>query len=269
MEFVFDTDTAVTLVDSHTYEGQIREAWSVGRGPNGGYVAAIILRAMGLALDDPARRPRSLTLHYLEPLAAGPCRISTTVERSGRSLTTLSARLTQDGRTCALALAAFAVPKASLTYTDTGMPDVTPIEQAVRLPRLEENPAFTRQYDYRWAAGDLPFSGSRHARVGGWIRLAEPRIADDLLVAAYTDAWMPCIFPVVNEPVAAPTIDLTIHFRADLPLPQAQPEDYYLAVFSSRLATGGVFEEDGEVWSRDGVLLAQSRQLALLPTLRG
>jgi acyl-CoA thioesterase len=34
--------------------------------------------------------------------------------------------------------------------------------------------------------------------------------------------------------------------------------------FESRLAAGGLWEEDGEVWSRDGRLLAQSRQLAMI-----
>jgi hypothetical protein len=42
------------------------------------------------------------------------------------------------------------------------------------------------------------------------------------------------------------------------------PEDHCLAVFHSRLAHGGYVEEDGEIWSPGGQLLAQSRQLAVI-----
>jgi len=35
-------------------------------------------------------------------------------------------------------------------------------------------------------------------------------------------------------------------------------------VFRTRVVHEGFLEEDGEIWSRDGRLLAQSRQLAIL-----
>jgi len=60
-------------------------------GPNGGYLAAIILRAMTAELDESARAAPSLTCHYLRPPGAGELRVDVTVERSGRSLSTVSA----------------------------------------------------------------------------------------------------------------------------------------------------------------------------------
>jgi acyl-CoA thioesterase len=57
-----------------------------------------------------------------------------------------------------------------------------------------------------------------------------------------------------------PTVDLTVHIRAALPL----PGDFVLAVFRTREVSGGFLEEDGEIWSRDGRLLAHSRQLGVM-----
>ena len=57
----------------------------------------------------------------------------------------------------------------------------------------------------------------------------------------------------------APTIDLTVHFRAPLPL-----DDTCCSAASAELVRDGFFDEDGELWAPDGTLVAQSRQLGLL-----
>jgi hypothetical protein len=102
------------------------------------------------------------------------------------------------------------------------------------------------------------------ALAGGWLRLAEPRIADAAALAFYADAWLPTPFARLETPVPAPTIDLSIHFRTRLPHPGMGPDEPVLARFSSSTSHGGFFEEDGAIWAPDGTLLAQSRQLALL-----
>ena len=55
----------------------------------------------------------------------------------------------------------------------------------------------------------------------------------------------------------APTLDLTIHFRAPVAGNGCWPT-------TGRASAGGAWEEDGELWGADGTLLAQSRQLALI-----
>jgi acyl-CoA thioesterase len=258
----FDRDTAVLPAGAGRFETRIDPGWWVMAGPNGGYVAAIVLRALTLAQGDPARAPLSLTLHYTAPPREGPAALETRVERTGRALTTVSARLLQQDRLCALALAAFSQPRSGPEFSEARMPDVAPPE---RCPPMGERIEIHHRYEQRWALGAPPFSGGGQALAGGWIRLAEPRPLDALALAAFTDAFPPAVFSRLTTLELAggvPTIDLTIHFRS--PPPAAAEADWVLAVFRSRLAHGGCIEEDGEIWSRDGRLLAHSRQLALL-----
>jgi acyl-CoA thioesterase len=260
----FDADTAVRKSGDGLFEARIDPGWWVVRGPNGGYVAAVVLRALAGAVDDPSRAPRSLTLHYTAPPVEGPARVETRIERAGRSLTTVSGRLVQDGRLRTLALAAFSRPREALVFAQTAMPEVRPPEQC---PPLERVIPIHDRYEHRWAVGSPPFAGGDQALCGGWIRLAEPRVNDAFSVAALADAFPPALFSLVEGKALAggvPTVDLTGHFRAALPLPRAAPDDWLLAVFRSQVARDGFIEESGEIWSRDGVLVAQSRQLALI-----
>ncbi len=59
--------------------------------------------------------------------------------------------------------------------------------------------------------------------------------------------------------VGSATVELTVHVRA-------RPAPGWLACRSTtRFVAGGFHEEDFEIWDGAGVLVAQSRQLALLP----
>jgi hypothetical protein len=99
----FDDDTALRPGADGAYEGAIADGWWTPRGPLGGYVQAIVLRAMQLAVGDDERRPRSMTMHFLRVPEVGPVLVRPVVERAGRSLTSVSARLEQNGRLLGLA----------------------------------------------------------------------------------------------------------------------------------------------------------------------
>lgn len=264
----FEEQTAARPVGPGLYETDISKDWWVVRGPHGGYIASILLRALTDAAGDAERSPRSLTVHYAAAPQEGPARIHTEVVRRGSSLSTLSARLIQDDKTLAVALAAFSKDWGGLDYTDVTMPETVGPDEGFPVHEVDSVPEFVRRFSMMATLGEPPMSGAKAARLGGWIRMTEPVMADPVVVTTYMDAWMPVVFPVTTEPLVAPTIDLTIHFRAPLPPPGATADDHYLAVFWSHLARDGFFEEDGELWSKDGVLLAQSRQLALTLTPR-
>ena len=240
------------------------ERWWVGRGPNGGYVAAVVLRAI-LAATGEARPPRSLTVHYPRAPKAGPVELVVEIEREGSRASFVSARMEQGGEVQATALAVLSEDWAEGGFTELEMPDAgEPGEMhAIEASDRPGAPRMLQNYLVRPALGEPAFSGGP-ARHGTWIRSREPRLLDAPLAAALLDTWFPAPFVRVETPRPAPTIDYTVHFRAPLPPPGATPEDAYLATFRTGLVRDGFFEEDGELWSTDGTLLAQSRQLALL-----
>ncbi len=258
-----DADTALEPAGEGAWEGEVAGGWETPRGPLGGYVLAIMLRGLEAAVADPARQARSVTMHFLRAPEPGAVRVSARAERSGRSLTSVSGRLEQDGKLIGLALGAYSVAWTSPLLDKATMPVVDPPEARRPIDRefpRAEPPAFTGRLSMQHRFGDPPWTRSEDGLTGGWLGLLEERPIDALTIAVLADAWFPAPWPRLAALAPAPTIDLTVHFRAPLPL----PDSLLLGRFTTKLVRDGFFEEDGELWAPDGTLVAQSRQLGLL-----
>ncbi|MEV4423077.1 thioesterase family protein [Patulibacter sp. NPDC049589] len=288
----FARATAVRPVDASQpglWAADVDPGWDAPTGPNGGYLAAVLVRAMEAELAPSGeRRLRSLTVHYLRGARVGPLEVEVQVVRTGRRLASLRATARQDGREVLLALAAFATPGLESaaewgpTAPDAGPPPA-PDAPAVPVDRYRPDaaawiapfpgmPPITSQLRLSPRLGGLPFSGrlprdGAAAETGGWIGSPEDQPIDAAYVAQLTDFWWPPTFEAVTSPVAVPTIDLTIHVRADLP-PGGLPAAPVLGHYRSAAAEGGLVEEDASLFLPDGTLLAQSRQLALIAPVR-
>jgi acyl-CoA thioesterase len=256
------------------FGAEVAPDWRAGRGPHGGYLAAMLLRALVETVAEDARAPRSLTIHYARAPEPGPVEISTVIERQGRSLSTLSARMEQDGELIAIALAAFSTPWGGPEISDVSMPDVEPPDASRKGIRLIERggPEFARHIVLQPRMDGSVFAGGeQHMRVRGWIGLAEPRPVDALSLAFFSDALIPAPYMRMSEPAAVPTVDLTVHFRERLgPAGDAasDPRELCLAQTTTELIHDGFFIEDGLIWAADGTLLAHSRQLAIVIPFR-
>jgi acyl-CoA thioesterase len=277
----FDTDTAVTPLGDGAYDARIDAGWWIERGPNGGYIAALLMQAFLAEVSrasprasepiesvaDVDRHARSLTVHYLAPAVEGPAQMVVHTERAGRLVRYLSARLRQGDRLIATAQAAFAVlNEVGPTFADPTFPDYPhpdAIDHAGDPPGLVP---MRERYEYRHITG-APWDGpATTAETGGWIRLSEPRPYDAALVAALSDAWYPAIFTRLTDRFGVPTVDLTVHLRSIHAMQRLAPDDWVAARFRTTVATEGFLEEDGQLWTPDGTLLAHSRQLGLLLT---
>ncbi|MDQ1395962.1 MAG: hypothetical protein QOG64_1221 [Acidimicrobiaceae bacterium] len=255
-----DDDTALTRGEDGAWHGAMTERWWIGEGPNGGYIAAFLIRAMLGEAQQPD--PLTMTTHYVARPSVGPVDVVVERLRAGRSHDFLHARLTQEGATVAVATAAFGRLRDDAPVSMQGtIPEPPDPEAALRMDGPSfPGMTFRDRFEFRVAAeADMPFGREQPgpARVGGWMRLRDGRRLDALAVPLFMDSWPPPMFATFLGGMA-PTIELTVHWR-NRPDPGAT---WHLADFRSRFLMNGYTEEDGELWDQAGRLIAESRQLA-------
>jgi acyl-CoA thioesterase len=237
----------------------------VQSGPNGGYVAALLMRALIATVGDAARPPRSLTVHYLQPAVAGPATVEVDVLRAGRSLSFVAARLLQDDRLVATASSAFGSGRSDLAFQDGRPPSDLPSADELAPPETPPvlTPPIADRLDYRPTRPAELFGGG-DAEFWCWLRLRDNAPVDASVLALYVDAMIPTLFIRATTPVLVPTIDLTVHFRS---APRAGYDGWCLGHVRTRTVAEGFAEEDCDIYDDSGVLLAQSRQLGLVVPL--
>lgn len=243
------------------------DQWLQGRGAYGGLVAAAALRCMMASVDDARRVPRSLDVHFCAPARPGPLVVDVTVERVGTSVATLSCRGTQEDKVVCLATAAFAFPRVGAERAHMPgrpMPAVPAFDDVPPVPEdLPLMPAFARFFEYRFCAGDAPYSGADAARLGGWMRprpsLGAPLVLDAPLVAGLIDAWPPAIFARLDAPRGAASVNLTVDLH--VPLPRTIAGERVLFAAEAESGDGGTCDEHAWLWAEDGTHVASCRQL--------
>lgn len=269
----FDRATAVDQIQPGCYRAEIDPAWWVDIGPNGGYLSTIVMRAAlaeVTANTTVPARASAMTMHYLSPPTVGPASIRVTVLRRGHRLTTLSGELISRDRRCVTGLVAVTHESRLQVDADLALrpqpPTAPPPRQLPQTPLYADGgPPYLANFEVIAASGPcFPVASLDPPHVPavseGWIRLRERRAIDDLALATIVDAWSPAIYTRIRGPVAVPTVTLTTYWRD---VPKSQAHSCWMSV-RSRLITRGFIEEDSEVWSPRGELLAQARQLALI-----
>ncbi|MEM9407710.1 MAG: thioesterase family protein [Acidobacteriota bacterium] len=259
----FADATAVTENGDH-YLSEIHDGWDVAGNANGGYLMALGARAMSSAAG--RDHPVALNAHFLAPGRTGPVTVHPRVVREGGRFTTVSASLRAGdrhlvelrGRFVSLERVAGPVRAAATP------PELPPPEDCLQMTPERGSPSLMGKVDLRLHPEDAGFArGEPTGRplFRGWLRFHGEEVdAFGLILAA--DVFPPTVFNA-NLPIAwAPTLEMTAHVRG-------QPEPGWLRCrFSTRFITGGLMEEDGEIWDASGRLVAQSRQLALVPRPR-
>ena len=256
---IFDESLQLTPIGDGRWRAPLDHRWWIYLGPNGGFLASLCLKALQEVAG--GVQPRSLTVHYPGRAEEGDVELEVQLDKKGRTFTFVSGRMYQNDKLLSTFVGAFAPAQSGPSFDDSPMPDVKMPEDIEELAIPDAMvPDFARQFDYRTASDFMPFSGAERAEGIAWIRFKEDRPIDALQIPTIADGLYPVIFAKLEAPAAVPTIDLTVHFRETLP----RPYDWLLGRFETKVAAEGFMEESGEMWARDGTLVAISRQFALL-----
>lgn len=273
----FDRGTTAVAREGEpgVYDSALGEGWRIGGGVNGGVLLAIAGRALAKELgsadgDRPAHPdPLAISAYYLTPGTPGAATVRTSVARRGRAVSTGQASLLQDdGRGGEVERVRFLATYGDLASVDGDLttsaqpPDLPPPDRCVSAaqapPDFLKHASLLQRLDMRldpattgWALGKPSGNGV----IRGWLRMADGREPDPLLLLLAVDALPPVAFEL-GLPGWTPTLELTAHVRA-------RPAPGWLRVnLTNRTLAGGFLEEDAEVWDSEGRLVAISRQLA-------
>jgi acyl-coenzyme A thioesterase PaaI-like protein len=258
--YAFDVDTRCDKVGPEEFSARVTDRWNALTGnANGGYLSALALTALGQRVAHPD--VLTAATFFLRPASPGPVRITTEVIREGRRTATAQARVLGEGAkevvrtTATFGDLAPAQGRVVQRGTAPDLPD--PVQCLDPFAALELDLSIARRVDYRVA--ELP--GFVRGEVAGeaslefWMRFADGRDTDPVALAFLVDAAAPAVLQLGEW--SSTTVELTVHVRA-------RPAPGWLACrASTRHLRAGLHEEDFEIWDSAGVLVAQSRQLAM------
>jgi acyl-coenzyme A thioesterase PaaI-like protein len=280
MSALFTTAMTLREVDPGIYprvfEGELNKHWTIGPKVHGGAMLALCANAARIACGGQAAalEPVAVSASFLSAPDPGAMRLVTSIRKRGRRISVVDVELVQGGRTAVHAVVNLGEPE-----------HFPPGSQAA--PLLSANPVVDLMApeppdDIEPIGPGHPLAGLVHLGEGCDVRpllstmgpstdgrppvlqmWARPRgVAPDALFALMCgDLSAPVTF-AVNRTGWAPTVQLTAFLRS-------LPADGWLRVVCTCLEIGhDWFDEDHIVVDSLGRIVAQSRQLAMVPAPR-
>ena len=260
-EFELDRAIASTRTAEGVHDVTVTDEWNTPNGtPNGGYVLALVLNAV--AQESPLPDPLTVSISYFRPPATGDARIDVTAIRVGRRVATFEGVLSQDDQPIVHAVASFhdADAVGDAQHASRERPSIADPDECIDVLAavpVGDVPIVDR-FDYRhdtvpgWMQGEP--TGDTSAVF--WVRPKDGRPIDALAAAVLVDAYPPVTAEIGQ--LKSATIQLTVHFR------RRPATGWALSHVLTRHVIDGYHDEDVELWDENGLLIAESRQLAIL-----
>ncbi|WP_157407953.1 acyl-CoA thioesterase [Actinomadura atramentaria] len=264
-----DIASAVTGADGE-WTAEIDESTQIW-GPNGGFLAVLMLRAAGRHMDG-GLRPASVDCHFVSSPRPGTVRLTTTTLR--RTARTHSVRVVMSqndrpvvhGLVWGVADGLDGLPERSLASPGGPPPETLPTIQEILGPGhagrkekfwdlFEERPVDTREHE------EWPEKPWDEALYRAWLRFRpRPRFDDPFVDAGRTviaiDVYpfMAAIGVLGPDRIThfAPTLSLSVSFHR----PQAADSEWLLMHADSPSSAAGLLAGRGRIWGERGELVA-------------
>lgn len=259
----FSEATAVRRVDDGLFDADLDAGWTIGPKLHGGYLLALITRAVTTACDPQTPDPVAVSAQFLHAPGPGPAQVRVEPIKLGRTAAVWRAVLAQSGRDAldVTVTTGRLVDDDEPLWSDPTTIPAEPGTDVIDPSTLLGGTVFTamRQVDVRLETAGATFlrkeTGPPKMRM--WTRpLGEE--PDLLFTLVACDISVPTPFNV-GHVGWAPTVQLTALLRA-------RPAPGWLgADIGTSSMRGGWFDEDAVITDSRGVIVCQTRQLALLP----
>ncbi len=259
---LFSEVTVVEKVTAGRYVAVVDDAWPIGGKPNGGYLLALVSRA--ILEQSTFTDVVTTSVHYLFSPDPGPVEVQVDEVRVGKSFGHFEGRLLQDGR-CALTVIAI-VGNVSLDvgayWRGTDMEStVAPFHECDPLPIATPggfNALIMTQVKIVMDPSVKVYrqgTPSGSGELKGWLQLPGGEAFDSVSLQYALDSFPPATFEI-ERTGWVPTLSLTTYVRS---LPAPGPLQI---IQKANLIQGQMVDETCYIWDVNHNLVAQATQLA-------
>jgi len=254
----FDQDILFKPGESFSFSGHITDNWSINGVPDGGYLMAILAKAM-MHHSDMKSTP-IITANFLNRCEPGDAKVTIEKMSASRQFKRFQGSLWQKGKEKIRAFGTFADEnnECFVESSEASCHEIAELEKCVSVPEISNYTLFSRM-DIRldpactgWWYGKL----SDTSESKGWIKFKKSRSFDILSILLIADSFPPAVLSSQGMVAWVPTIELSVNIR------KIPTTDWLKCSFRTRFITCGLLEEDGDIWDQKGELIAISRQIA-------
>jgi hypothetical protein len=255
---LFDHDILFESDEPLSFCGQITDNWSINGIADGGYLMAILAKAM--MQHSEMKSTPIITANFLNRCEPGDAEILIEKMSASRQFNRFQGSLRQKGKEKIRAFGTFSDENREclLESCEASCPEIAELEKCLPVPEIPNYSLFG-QLDVRldpactgWLSGKL----SAKSESKGYIKFKENRTFDVPSILLIADSFPPAVISSQGMVAWVPTIELSVNIR------KIPTTEWLKCSFRTRFITCGLLEEDGEIWDQKDELIAISRQIA-------